>query len=209
MRQVYRDNAVCSGRVKKVLVTGVCGYELAGLESFLTELGCCVTLCAEGEPPRRGGYDMTVVALSAVPLAGWGRYLPWIRAARRQAEGRMVILVPERLRGIRLLKDVGPVYSGYTSLYHLRWILLMALTGGEMTPSEASSVTLTRGQREAMADLYLRMMYGADSLKPGKWMSYFHRARLLEVTGINRLQILCLSGTGLMEDVISTLFRDK
>ncbi|EDI0785164.1 hypothetical protein CC851_25275, partial [Salmonella enterica subsp. enterica serovar Kasenyi] len=64
---------------KRVLLTGNCEYELLGLQHLLSDMDCEVL---RPEMSYGGTYDLIVVALSAGPLVGWGRYLRHIRLLR-------------------------------------------------------------------------------------------------------------------------------
>ncbi|WP_257211314.1 hypothetical protein [Salmonella enterica] len=68
------ENAM--SRRKRILLTGNCEYELLGLSHLLAGMGYAVVR-PEMSPP--GAYDLALVALSAEPLAGWGRHLKGIR----------------------------------------------------------------------------------------------------------------------------------
>ncbi len=63
-------------RRKRILLTGNCEYELLGLSHLLAGMGYAVV---RPEMSPSGAYDLALVALSAEPLAGWGRHLQGIR----------------------------------------------------------------------------------------------------------------------------------
>lgn len=52
------------------------------------------------------------MALSAASVAGWGLRLPRIRELRAEIFGEMLILVPERLEMLKVLRNICPMYSG-------------------------------------------------------------------------------------------------
>ncbi|ENW9230522.1 TPA: hypothetical protein ACF37U_002518 [Escherichia coli] len=101
---------------QKILLTGTCRYELTGLWNLLTEQGYDVYRVPLGYSCARHGWDLIIVALSAEPVAGWGRLFPQIREIRSQMSGKMITLVPERLKKMKVLFDVCLVYSGHVSL---------------------------------------------------------------------------------------------
>ncbi|ECG4880235.1 hypothetical protein E0V57_16990, partial [Salmonella enterica subsp. enterica serovar Schwarzengrund] len=118
------ENAM--SRRKRILLTGNCEYELLGLSHLLAGMGYAVVR-PEMSPP--GAYDLALVALSAEPLAGWGRHLQDIRMLHAASPVPMVVLVPSRLQEMRLLRGTAQVISGRDSLLRLRDMLRQALEG--------------------------------------------------------------------------------
>lgn len=162
---------------KRVLLTGNCEYELLGLLHLLSDLDCEVL---RAEMSYGGTYDLIVVALSAGPLVGWGRYLRHIRLLRAANTAPMVVLVPPRLQGLRLLRGMA----------RLRAVLgMVSGDGADTTPS----VGLTRRQTQALMNLRLAASSNA-SLKVISHRDYYLRARLVERVGGDNLHVLCLSG---------------
>lgn len=123
-------------------------YETEGVAFLLEQAGCDVTrqILAEAS----GEYDLTVVALGTDLLAGWCRNCEPVRLLRQRVQGSMVVLVPEKLKKLRLLKDICLVYSGGTSLPELRYFFFTMLRG-RMSLSEP--VRFTDGQRKAVRAL--------------------------------------------------------
>ncbi|EFO3788597.1 hypothetical protein ACRG2M_005337, partial [Escherichia coli] len=101
---------------QKILLTGTCWYELTGLWHLLSAQGHNVYRVPPGYPCARHGWDLIIVALSAEPVTGWGRHLSWIRELRAEMSGEMLVLVPERLEMLKVLRNICPVYSGCMSL---------------------------------------------------------------------------------------------
>ena len=86
-----------SRRGRKILLTGTCWYELTGLWHLLSAQEYDVYRVPLGYSCSRHDWDLVVVALSAEPVAGWGRHLSRIRELRAEMSGEMLVLVPERL----------------------------------------------------------------------------------------------------------------
>lgn len=177
-------------RRKKILLTGTCGYELTGLWYLLSVHGYDV-YCELPEHIRPvDNPDLIIVALSAEPVAGWGRHLPRIRELRRRLPGKMLILVPERLKRLRILQDICAVYSGYGSLQKLKAKISAVLAGKLL---QGGGVSLTDGQRRAL----VRLSDGGNSPLPVKntqreW--YYHHARLAENVGVRDFRLLLMTG---------------
>ncbi|MBA7901150.1 hypothetical protein HV245_23960, partial [Escherichia marmotae] len=112
---------------QKILLTGTCWYELTGLWHLLSAQGHNVYRVPPGYPCVREGWDLIIVALSAEPVTGWGRHLSWIRELRAEMPGEMLVLVPERLEMLKVLRNICPVYSGCMSLTCLERTVRMAL----------------------------------------------------------------------------------
>lgn len=128
----------------KVLLTGTCWYELTGLWSLLSDCEYDVYRVPLGYTCSREIWDLIIVALSAEPLAGWGCHLSRIRELRAEMSGEMLVLVPERLEMLKVLRNICPVYSGYMPLSDLERTVRMALN---RKASRAGKFRLTSGQR--------------------------------------------------------------
>ncbi len=93
---------------------------------------------------------MVIVALSAEPVAGWGRHLPRIRELRAEISGEMLVMVPERLERLKVLRNICPVYSGYMPLSDLEITVRMVLNRKAL---HVGKFRLTSGQRLALKRL--------------------------------------------------------
>ncbi|EBU7005293.1 TPA: hypothetical protein NPB33_004212 [Salmonella enterica subsp. enterica serovar Kintambo] len=172
---------------KRILLTGSCEYELLGLSYLLDGMGYAVVR-PEASPP--GTYDFILVALSAEPLAGWGRHLQGIRMLYAANSVPMAVLVPERLKGMRLLRGMAQVISGRDSLARLHSMLWLAFK----TPPESElSGKLTRLQLRTLSTMR-QSINSNESLKVTSHTDYYSRARLVEYVGVENLHVLCMSG---------------
>ncbi|MFL9165028.1 hypothetical protein AB9E48_00670 [Escherichia coli] len=177
-------------RKQKILLTGTCGYELTGLWSLLSVHGYDVYCALPGQTCPVANPDLIIVALSAEPVAGWGRHLPRIRELRRQLSGEMLVLVPEKLKMLTVLQDICAVYSGCNSLQKLKAKIRAALAG---KPLQGGRFILTDGQRRALK----RLSGGGDSplpVKNGEREWYYHHARLAENVGVRDFRLLLMTG---------------
>lgn len=172
---------------KRVLLTGQCEYELTGLHHLLTGMGCEVRRPAM---QTAGPYDLVVVALSSVPLAGWGAYLAGVRALHAATSAPMVVLVPERLQGLRLLRGTARIYSGRQSL---AWLGNRLRSAPDDAPLPVPGGHLTRRCQQVLMSLRLAVR-GSASLKAASRQDYYFRARLVEYVGVENLHVLCVSG---------------
>lgn len=174
-------------RRKRILLTGNCEYELLGLSHLLAGMGYAVVR-PEMSPP--GAYDLALVALSAEPLAGWGRHLQDIRMLHAASPVPMVVLVPSRLQEMRLLRGTAQVISGRDSLLRLRDMLRQALKG---RAGPESSGELTDLRKRTLISLCTAINKNA-SLKAASRKDYYLRACLVEYAGGENLHVLCTSG---------------
>ncbi|EDZ5417303.1 TPA: hypothetical protein ACJGVM_004581 [Salmonella enterica subsp. enterica serovar Welikade] len=188
-------------RPKRILVTGSCEYELLGLSRLLAGMGY-EAVTAEMSPS--GEYEGVLVALSAEPLAGWGRHLKCIRMLYAANPVPVVVLVPDRLKGMRLLGGIAHVISGRDCLSRLRTMLWLAFQG--MCGTESSG-ELTHLRKRTLVSLRKAISRNA-SLKAASRKDYYLRACLVEYAGVENLHVLCVSGllSGMMADEPDSCF---
>ncbi|HBB0122542.1 TPA: hypothetical protein J1531_003638 [Escherichia coli] len=176
---------------QKILLTGTCWYELTGLWHLLPAQGLDVSHVPLEYSCSREDLDLIIVALSAEPLAGWGRHLPRIRELRAEMSGEMLVLVPERLEMLKVLRNICPVYSGCMPLSYLERTVRMALN---RKTARTGKFRLTSGQRQALKRLSER---GGDrplNLKQSERGLYWHYARLAENVGVRDFRMLLMTG---------------
>lgn len=152
---------------QKILLTGTCWYELTGL------------------------WHLIIVALSAEPVAGWGRHLSRIRELRAEMFGEMLVLVPERLEMLKMLRNICPVYSGCLPLPDLERTVRMALNRNAV---RTGKFRLTSGQRLALKRLSGRGRERPLNLKQSERGLYWHYARLAENVGVRDFRMLLMTG---------------
>ncbi|EEC8626678.1 TPA: hypothetical protein ACHYY3_004031 [Escherichia coli] len=175
----------------KVLLTGTCWYELTGLWSLLSDCEYDVYRVPLGYTCSRESWDLIIVALSAEPLAGWGRHLSRIRELRAEMSGEMLVLVPERLEMLKVLRNICPVYSGYMPLSDLERTVRMALN---RKASRAGKFRLTSGQRLVLKRFSERGRVCPPLLNPGERSLYWHYSRLAENVGVRDFRMLLMTG---------------
>lgn len=175
----------------KILLTGTCWYELTGLWHLLSAQGYSVYRAPLGYSCVRDNWDLIIVALSAEPVTGWGRHLSRIRELRAEMSGEMLVLVPERLEMLKVLRNVCPVYSGCMSLLNLERTVRMAL---DRKAARTGKFRLTSGQRRALKRLSERGRERPLNLKPGERGLYWHYARLAENAGVRDFRMLLMTG---------------
>lgn len=147
---------VVGRRGRKILLTGTCWYELTGLWHLLSAQGYNVYRVPQGYSSVRKDWDLVIVALSTEPVAGWGRNLPRIRELRAEMSGEMLVLVPERLEMLKVLRNICPVYSGCMPLLYLERTVRMALN---RKTARTGKFRLTSGQRQALKRLSERGIF--------------------------------------------------
>ncbi|MEQ4531522.1 MAG: hypothetical protein ABN478_09510 [Mixta sp.] len=103
---------------KNILLLGTCEYEMLGLTHILTELGCCVL--RNSEVSSRYKPYLTVVALSAEPLLGWGKHISFINEIFSKSNNRVLIVAPKRYSNLTLLKRCCFLLDGQLGLEKLR-----------------------------------------------------------------------------------------
>lgn len=175
----------------KVLLTGTCWYELTGLWSLLSDCEYDVYCVPLGYTCSRESWDLIIVALSAEPVAGWGRHLSSIRELRAEMSGEMLVLVPERLEKLKVLRNICPVYSGYMPLSDLERTVRMVLNRKVL---RAGKFRLTSGQRLVLTHLSERGKVRPPILNLSELGLYWHYARLAENVGVRDFRMLLMTG---------------
>ncbi|ENE7008082.1 TPA: hypothetical protein JTK43_004291 [Escherichia coli] len=176
---------------QRILLIGSCWYELTGVWNLLSELEHDVYRVPLEYSCSRDGWDLIIVALSAEPVAGWGRHLSRICELREKMSGEMLVLVPERLDKLKVLRNICPVYSGYMSLSDLERVVRMVLNRKVV---RASKFRLTTGQHRALKRLSERGRDRPLNLKQSERGLYWHYARLAENIGVRDLKMLLMTG---------------
>ena len=176
---------------QKVLLTGTCWYELTGLWHLLSAKGYSVYLLPPGDSSVREEWDLVIVALSAEPVAGWGCHLSWIRELRAEMSGEMLVLVPERLEMLKVLRNICPVYSGCMSLAGLERTVRMVLNKKAV---RAGKFSLTSGQRQALKRISEKGRDQPLRLSRNERGLYWHYARLAENVGVRDFRMLLMTG---------------
>lgn len=176
---------------QKILLTGSCWYELAGLWHLLTAQGYDVYRVPLGYSCTRNRWDLIIVALSAEPVAGWGRHLSRIHKLRADMVGEMLVLVPERLEMLKVLQNICPVYSGHMSLPCLEKAVHIVLNEKTVCTGK---FRLTSGQLRALKRLAVGGNLRPLNLKPSERSLYWHYARLAENVGVRDFRMLLMTG---------------
>lgn len=187
----YGEKGMAGGVRKKILLTGTCWYELSGLYHLLSAQEFDVDHALTGESDVRREPDLIIVALSAEPVAGWGRHLSRVRTLRTNIAGKMLVLVPEKLKKLNMLQNTCQVYSGCGSVTQLSEYISGILTDGERPAGE---FLLTEGQSRALKRLSDRGRDRPLSLKPGERDLYYHYARLASNVGVKNFRMLLMAG---------------
>ena len=105
--------------------------------------------------------------------------------------GEMLVLVPERLEMLKVLRNICPVYSGCMSLSCLERTVRMALNG---KTARTGKFRLTSGQRQALKRLSERGRDRPLNLKQSERGLYWHYARLAENVGVRGFRMLLMTG---------------
>lgn len=176
---------------QKILLTGTCWYELTGLWYLLSTQGYNVYRVPLGYSCTPNGWDLIIVALSAEPVAGWGRHLVWIRELRAEMSGDMLVMVPERLEMLKVLRNICPVYSGCMHLPCLERTIRMVLNRKIV---HAGKFGLTSGQRLALKRLSERGRTLPLNLRQSERTLYWHYAQLAANVGVRDFRMLLMTG---------------
>lgn len=176
---------------QKILLTGTCWYELTGLWHLLSAQGLDVSHVPLEYSCSREDLDLIIVALSAESIAGWGRHLPRICELRAEMSGEMLVLVPERLEMLKVLRNICPVYSGCMPLSYLERTVRMTLN---KKTARTGKFRLTSGQRQALKLLSERGRGRPLNLKQSERGLYWHYARLAENVGVRDFRMLLMTG---------------
>ncbi|CAD5534787.1 Uncharacterised protein [Escherichia coli] len=176
---------------QRILLTGTCWYELTGLWHLLSAQGFNIYRVPPGDSCVREGWDLVIVALSAEPVAGWGRHLSWIRELRAEMSGEMLVLVPERLEMLKVLRNTCPVYSGCIHLSDMERTVRITLNRNTV---RTGKFCLTSGQRLVLKRLSERGRDRPLNLKQSERGLYWHYARLAENVGVRDFRMLLMTG---------------
>ena len=176
---------------RKILLTGTCWYELTGLWHLLSAYGYNVFRKLPGDFCHVDNPDLTIVALSAEPVAGWGRHLSWIRILRKKIPGKMLVLVPGRLENLKILRNICSVYSGAGELSCMVGFVHMMLT---RKSEHVGRFRLTQGQRHALKILSERGRDRPLNLKNDERSLYWHYAQLAANVGVRDFRMLLMTG---------------
>ncbi|EEQ3299491.1 hypothetical protein ABLI14_003754 [Escherichia coli] len=169
---------------KKILLTGSCWFEIAGLWYLLSEKGYKVTR-APMDSCTKNTFDLTIIALSAEKIPGWGRHISAIREMRKRISGEMIVLVPHRLEHLTLLQDVCCIYNGYKNVETLGEFICEQLYTDFFS---LKKIKITKGQRQII-DLTL----GVSQICYDQRL-YYHQIRLAKNVGVRNLRLLIMAG---------------
>lgn len=99
--------------MKNIVVMGACEVEVQGVLSLLEEMD--IPAVRAGVSPLTSD-DLLIVAMSAEPLLGWAKHLPFLLAMKLRWRCAMVVLTPNEIADVRLLDAVGCIVPGGYSL---------------------------------------------------------------------------------------------
>ncbi|HCB2340120.1 TPA: hypothetical protein MYR45_004879 [Escherichia coli] len=173
---------------KKVLITGSCWFEMTGLWLALSEDGYDVYRAPFEYSCAPHAYDLTVVALSAEKILGWGRYIPAIRALRKRVSGNIIVLVPDRLKNLTVLQDVCLIYNGHESIDNIKKFLYSQLKADKTI--QKKNFYMTSGQLSVLKKISNR----SNSSRVYDRRMYYHQSCLVKNTGVKNLNILRIAG---------------
>lgn len=126
-----------------------------------------------------------------------GTLFPWICELRERVSGKMLVLVPEGLKRLNVLRNVCPVCSGGENLQQLSIDINAILTSG---PVQTDRYSLTQAQRWVLKHF---SEGSGDRVRPqNQHQSKLYRqyARLAENTEVRNFRMLTL--TGLDKEII-------
>ncbi|AOV95545.1 hypothetical protein A9798_15370 [Edwardsiella hoshinae] len=183
--------------MERFILSGTCFYELNGLRYLLQEAGYPVF--DEVAVKTFGPDDVFVLALSAEPLLGWGRHVRYIRHCRRRLPCRMVVLVPPSLGTLRVFDGTCPVISGHLPRAELISQLLTLCRDALALPREPQSPFRLLNVKQGGSRRQLLQQYRENTpLRRMAKSDYYHRGRLLDVLGIEKMQTLSIVGQELL-----------
>ena len=105
--------------------------------------------------------------------------------------GEMLVLVPERLEMLKVLRNICPVYSGCMPLSDLVRTVHMALNRKTV---HTGKFRLTSGQRQALKRFSEGGRNRPLNLKQSERGLYWHYARLAENVGVRDFRMLLITG---------------
>lgn len=105
--------------------------------------------------------------------------------------GEMLVLVPERLEMLKVVRNICPVYSGCMSLSCLERAVRMALN---RKTARTGKFRLTSGQRQVLKRFSERGRDRPLNPEPGERGLYWRYARLAENVGVRDFRMLLMTG---------------
>ncbi|EHT7272377.1 hypothetical protein MM742_004075 [Salmonella enterica] len=177
---------------KKILLTGTCQYELLGLWHLLAAQKntlCCMS--SWGGLRITDDWDLIVVTLSAEPVASWGQHLRHICELKKHVSCRILVLVPERLKELKVLRNICAVHSGHEEPGQLSRFITAAL---DKQDTDRGTFSLTPGQLAALARLSERGRGMPLNIRQDERWLYFHHAQLAANVGVRDFRLLLLTG---------------
>lgn len=105
--------------------------------------------------------------------------------------GEMLVLVPERLEMLKVLRNICPIYRGCGHLPRLKGVVHMMLNRKAV---RTGKFRLTSGQRWALKRLSERGRDQPLNLKQSERGLYWHYARLAENVGVRDFRMLLMTG---------------
>ncbi|HFW4810565.1 TPA: hypothetical protein ACIAFB_005658, partial [Escherichia coli] len=97
-----------------ILLFGMCEYELIGLYHVLKAGGYNV-VNATIDNYQEDVYDLLIVALSSVPVIGWGKYFGLLHTFSCDFRGRIILLVPEKIGSLSIFPGIDKITTGKIS----------------------------------------------------------------------------------------------
>lgn len=188
-------------QVKNILLIGKCEYELIGLTNVLTELGHYVL--RESEASSRYRPDITVIALSAEPLLGWGKNISFINDILSKTKKRVLIIAPGQYSKLTILRGRCSVLNGELSVEELRRRLSDVVEDNGRMISDYYSFT-------GFYSATIKALTMAETEKKGVSCStyYYRKKRILKMFGLKNKHEFNLLSVGNMQGDFHGIYGD-
>ncbi|EFN8342434.1 hypothetical protein [Escherichia coli] len=177
---------------KEILLFGSCEYELIGFENILSRFNYKVLRIHEIEDALSHPSSLIVVALSSEPLLQWVRFITTIKILAKEPEKRVIIFTPRKLMHLASLKTIGLVFNGKISVQELQGVIQSLIKSNHIVKYKRMRFSLK--QQKELIRLRLMLKQSFKNRAAETKNTYYHRARILKIIGIDNLHVALVSG---------------
>ncbi|HBH4362216.1 hypothetical protein JNP96_29785 (plasmid) [Escherichia coli] len=173
--------------MKNILLFGMCEYELIGLYHVLKAGGYNV-VNATIDNYQEDVYDLLIVALSSVPVIGWGKYFGLLHTFSCDFRGRIILLVPEKIGSLSIFPGIDKITTGKISKNKILSIV------NDVIYKKNNNHMIDKYNLLSSLELkYLRFLSGRGLLYNNAY--YYCRSRIVQKIGVNNMHVINLIGT--------------
>lgn len=185
---------------KNVLIVGSCEYEAVGVSQVFTDLGFRVL--REASLIEKDELAFVVVALSSEPILGWSKNMKIIKRVLRDFNVRVLVLVPEQLSKLTLLKSCCSLINGYGSMEEIKKDIIDFLN---IDSSEKYHLALD-SVHKALVNVIRLKDYSPRGYPVSN--TYYRRYRMLKSIGLDNIHLLNLFSGGDVNESLKPMIKE-